>query len=143
VLVFAGSGPAEQNLQDLAAKSHGSLRLLGQLSPQGVRAALWAADIFVLNTRRDSNPLSAIEAAAAGLPIVMSAAAGNIREVVEVPEAGFVISNPTDPTEALRAVLAASDEQLAAMGARAFANAQRFDATSVAQSLIEQLYPAV
>jgi glycosyltransferase involved in cell wall biosynthesis len=141
VLAFAGSGPAESYLQDLAAKSDGSLRLLGQLSPQGVRAALWAADIFVLNTRRDSNPLSAIEAAAAGLPIVMSAAAGNVHEIVETPDAGFVISDPGDPTEALRAVLTASDEQLAAMGARAFANAQRFDAKAVAHSLIEQLYP--
>jgi len=142
VLAFAGSGPAEQDLRDLAAKSHGSLRLLGQLSPQGVQAALWSADVFVLNTRRDSNPLSAIEAAAAGLPIVMSAAAGNVHEIVEAPSAGFVIRDPDDPTEALLAVMAASDEQLAAMASRAFANAQLFDVKAVARSLIEQLYPA-
>jgi glycosyltransferase involved in cell wall biosynthesis len=142
VLAFAGSGPAEPKLQELAAKSQGSLILLGQLSPQGVQTALWAADAFVLNTRRDANPLSAIEASAAGLPIVMSAAAGNIHEIVEAPNAGFVIRDPADPTEALHAVLSASDEQLAAMGVRAAANAQRFDAMTVARSLIKQLYPA-
>jgi glycosyltransferase involved in cell wall biosynthesis len=142
VLAFAGSGPAETELRELSAKTSGALRLLGQLPPLGVRDALWAADAFVLNTRRDSNPLSAIEAAAAGLPIVMSYAAGNIREIVELPNAGFVIRDPADPSDALRAVLSASDEELAAMGARAATNAQRFDAMSVARSLIKQLYPA-
>lgn len=141
VLAFAGSGPAESELQDLAEESQDSIRLFGQLSPEGIQKALWAADIFILNTRRDANPLSAIEASAAGLPIVMSAAAGNISEIVEAPDAGFVIRDPADPTEALRAVLSASDEQLAVMGMRAAANAKRFDAPVVARSLIKQLYP--
>jgi glycosyltransferase involved in cell wall biosynthesis len=141
-LLFVGEGPRRPELEALAAKSGGSIRLLGQLPPEEVRQVLWAADAFVLNTKLDPNPLSAIEAAAAGLPILMSAAAGNVHEIVETPDAGFVIRDPVDPTEALRAVLTASDEQLASMGARAFANAQRFDAKAVARSLIEQLYPA-
>jgi glycosyltransferase involved in cell wall biosynthesis len=142
VLAFAGAGPAEPELKAMAARSQGSLRLLGQLSPEGVRSALWAADAFVLNTRRDANPLSAIEAAAAGLPIVMSSAAGNIREVVDVPQTGFVIQDPSDPTKALRAVLDASDAQLAEMGARAAELARtQFDAPAVARSLVKQLYP--
>ncbi len=141
-LAFAGSGAAESDLQAMAAKSDGSLRLLGQLSPEGVRTALWAADAFVLNTRRDANPLSVIEAAAAGLPIVLSAAAGNVREVVEVPRTGFVIKDASDPSEALSAVLNASDSQLAEMGVRAAELARtQFDAPAVARSLIKQLYP--
>jgi glycosyltransferase involved in cell wall biosynthesis len=141
-LAFAGSGAAESDLQAMAAKSDGSLRLLGQLSPEGVRTALWAADAFVLNTRRDANPLSVIEASAAGLPIVLSAAAGNVREVVEVPRTGFVIKDASDPSEALRAVLNASEAQLAEMGARAAELARtQFDAPAVARSLIKQLYP--
>ncbi len=141
-LAFVGSGAAESDLQAMAAKSDGSLRLLGQLSPEGVRTALWAADAFVLNTRRDANPLSVIEASAAGLPIVLSAAAGNVREVVEVPQTGFVIKDAADPSEALRAVLNASDAQLAEMGARAAELARtQFDAPAVARSLVKQLYP--
>ena len=116
--------------------------MLGQLPPEEVRRVLWAADAFVLNTRLDPNPLSAIEAAAAGLPIVMSAAAGNIREIVELPNAGFVIRDPSDPSEALRSVLAASDQELAEMGTRAADLARtQFDAPAVARSLIKQLYP--
>ena len=140
-LVFVGEGELRAEFEGLAAQSAGTIRLLGQLPPEEVRKVLWAADAFVLNTRLDPNPLSAIEASAAGLPIVMSAAAGNITEIVEAPNAGFVIRDPADPTEALHAVLSASDEQLAAMGARAAANAQRFDAPAVARSLINQLYP--
>jgi glycosyltransferase involved in cell wall biosynthesis len=142
ILALAGSGPAEAELRALSEASSGTLRLLGQLSPEGVRDALWSADAFVLNTRRDSNPLSAIEAAAAGLPLVMSAAAGNIREVVEAPNTGFVIRDPSHPSEALRALLAAPDAQLAEMGARAEALARaQFDAPVVARALIRQLYP--
>ena len=140
-LLFVGEGEQRSALESLAASSAGTIRLLGQLPPEEVRQALWAADAFVLNTRLDPNPLSAIEASAAGLPIVMSAAAGNVGEIVEAPDAGFVIRDPADPTETLRAVLSSSDEQLAAMGTRAALNAQRFDAPAVARSLIKQLYP--
>ena len=142
VLALAGAGPAEAELASLAAGSSGALRLLGQLPPEGVRDALWAADAFVLNTRRDSNPLSAIEAAAAGLPIVLSAAAGNVREVVETPGAGFVIRDPSDPSEALRSILNATEAELAEMGRRAEQLARtQFDAPVVARSLVKQLYP--
>ena len=141
-LVFVGEGELRPQLEALAAVSSGALRVLGQLPPEDVRRVLWAADAFVLNTLLDPNPLSAIEAAAAGLPIVMSAAAGNIREVVEVPNTGFVIRDPADPSEALCAVLSASDADLAAMGERAAQVARtQFDATAVARALIKQLYP--
>jgi glycosyltransferase involved in cell wall biosynthesis len=143
LLVLVGAGPAEKELRELAAKSAGALRLLGQLPSEGVRDTLWAADVFVLNTRRDSNPLSAIEAAAAGLPIVMSAAAGNVREIVEAPNTGFVIRDPSDPSESLRSILAAPEAQLSEMGARAAELARtQFDAPAVARSLVRQLYPS-
>ena len=141
-LVFVGEGELRPQLEALAAKSSGALHVLGQLPPEEVRRALWAADAFVLNTRLDPNPLSAIEAAATGLPVVMSAAAGNIREIVELTNAGFVIRDPADPSDALRAVLSASDAQLAEMGARAAELARtQFDAPAVARALIKQLYP--
>jgi len=141
-LVFVGAGEQRSELEGLAAQSAGSIRLLGQLPPEEVRQVLWAADAFVLNTRLDPNPLSAIEASAAGLPIVMSAAAGNIREVVETPNTGFVIRDTKDPSEALRAVLSASDASLVEMGARSAEIARtQFDAFAVARSLVRQLYP--
>ena len=141
-LAFVGDGELRPQLEALAAESAGAIRVLGQLPLEEVRRVLWASDAFVLNTRLDPNPLSAIEAAAAGLPIVMSAAAGNIREIVELPNTGFVIRDAADPSDALRAVLSASDAELAAMGARVAELARtQFDASAVARSLIKQLYP--
>jgi glycosyltransferase involved in cell wall biosynthesis len=141
-LLFVGEGERRAELEALAVQSAGAVRVLGQLPPEEVRRVLWASDAFVLNTRLDPNPLSAIEAAAAGLPIVISAAAGNIHEVVEAPKTGFVIRDAADPSDALRAVLSASDAQLAEMGARAAELARlQFDASTVARSLIRQLYP--
>ena len=142
-LLFVGDGDLRATLASLALKSAGAIRLLGQLPPEEVRQVLWAADAFVLNTRLDPNPLSAIEAAAAGLPVVMSTAAGNVHEVVEAPKSGFVISDPSDPSATLRAVLAAPEAQLAEMGARAAEVARtQFDAGAVARSLVKQLYPS-
>ena len=141
-LFFVGDGERRAELEALASKSDGAIRVLGQLPPEEVRRVLWASDAFVLNTRLDPNPLSAIEAAAAGLPIVMSAAAGNVREVVETPNTGFVIRDPSDPSKALHSILTASDTQLAEMGARAAELARtQFDAPAVARSLVKQLYP--
>lgn len=140
-LLYVGEGEQRPELEELAARSDGAMRLRGQLPPDEVRQVLWAADAFILNTRLDPNPLSAIEASAAGLPVVMSAAAGNVHEIVETPQAGFVIRDSSDPAEALRAVLSASDGQLVAMGSRAADNAQRFDAKAVSQRLFDQLYP--
>jgi glycosyltransferase involved in cell wall biosynthesis len=140
-LLFVGDGDRRVELEALAASSSNAILVLGQLPPEEVRRVLWAADAFILNTRLDPNPLSAIEAAAAGLPVVMSSAAGNICEVVETPNAGFVIQDPIDPSEALRAVLAASDFELNEMGERGSLLARtHFDAQAVAQSLVSQLY---
>ena len=141
-LLFVGDGELRDQLKAVAAESSGAIRVLGQLPPEEVRRLLWAADAFVLNTRLDPNPLSAIEAAAAGLPVVMSAAAGNIHEVVEATNAGFVIRDPSDPSDALCAVLSATDAQLTEMGNRAAKLARtHFNAPAVARSLIAQLYP--
>jgi glycosyltransferase involved in cell wall biosynthesis len=141
-LLFVGDGELRDQLESLAAQSDGAMRVLGQLPSEEVRRVLWAADAFVLNTRLDPNPLSAIEAAAVGLPVVMSAVAGNIHEIVEARNAGFVIRDPSDPSEALRSVLSASDAELAAMGGRGAQVAlTQFDAVAVARSLVKQLYP--
>ncbi len=141
MLLFVGEGPRRPELEALAVKSGGAIRLLGQLPPEEVRHVLWAADAFVLNTKLDPNPLSAIEAAAAGLPIVMSAAAGNILEVVEARKTGYVIRDPADPTDAISSVLAATDAQLNQMGVRAAQLATTdFDVSSVAQRLMKQLF---
>lgn len=142
-LIFVGDGNHRAALEALAFQSSGAIHVLGQIPPESVRQVLWAADGFVLNTFFDRNPISVLEAAAAGLPLVMSSFAGNVSEVIEEPRTGFVIRDPSNPTEALRSILSAPDVQLAEMGARAAALARaQFDAPAVARLLATQLYPS-
>lgn len=129
VLLLVGTGPQEAALQALAAASSGALRLLGQRDPAGVRAVLQAADAFVLNTFLDPNPLAPIEAAACGLPLVLSAKSGNIDELITGPGLGCAIADPAVPTEALRTALGWSDSACAALGARSRELAERGFAT--------------
>jgi glycosyltransferase involved in cell wall biosynthesis len=127
----------------LSAVDLGGIAIKAAVERSGVTADQIDAVVFgnVVQAGVGPNPARQC-AAAAGLPIVLSAAAGNVREVVEVPQTGFVIRDPADPSEALCAVLSASDTQLAEMGARAAELARtQFDATAVARSLVQQLYP--
>jgi glycosyltransferase involved in cell wall biosynthesis len=139
-LLFVGTGPSEAELKVLAEKSEGGILLLGQKDAEGVREVLLAANVFVLNTKKDPNPLSPIEASAAGLTILLSGMAGNVKEIVTAGDAGMIIDDPLNPTAALRWVLARSDEELEAIGQRARAHARRtFSTKAVAKGLLEQL----
>jgi len=137
VLLLVGTGPQEAALQALAASSAGALRLLGQRDPAGVREALQAADAFVLNTFLDPNPLSPIEAAACGLPLVLSAKSGNIDELITGPGLGCAIADPSAPGAALRNALGWSASQRAAYGAAARQIAERdFSPAALARRLV-------
>lgn len=138
-LLFVGAGPQETELQALAMASVGAIRLLGQREAAGVREVLHAADVFVLNTFLDPNPLSPIEAAACGLPLLLSAKAGNVAELIDEAGAGWAIADPARPTAALTTALAWTESDPAlARAARARA-VQGFAAEAVARHLVRQL----
>ena len=83
------------------------LRLLG-FRPD-VEAVLGAADaVAVPSTRADPLPNSALEAAAAGLPVV-AAAHGGLPEIVRDGETGTLVP-PGDPAALARALRALADE---------------------------------
>ena len=139
-LVFVGTGPLESELKALADKSDGGIQLLGQMDAEGVRQILLAANVFVLNTKKDPNPLSPIEASAAGLTVLLSSMAGNVKEIITAGDAGMIIDDPMNPTAALRWVLSRSDEELESIGQRARAHARNtFSTKAVAKRLLEQL----
>jgi glycosyltransferase involved in cell wall biosynthesis len=139
LLLLVGTGPQEAELQALAAASAGALRLLGQRDPAGVRTVLQAADAFVLNTFLDPNPLSPIEAAACGLPLVLSAKSGNIDELIIGPGLGCAIADPSDPGPALRTALAWSATQRETYGIAARRIAERdFSPSALARRLVRE-----
>ncbi len=139
LLLLVGTGPQAAELQALAAASAGALRLLGQRDPAGVRTVLQAADAFVLNTFLDPNPLSPIEAAACGLPLVLSAKSGNIDELIIGPGLGCAIADPSDPGPALRTALAWSATQRETYGIAARRIAERdFSPSALARRLVQE-----
>lgn len=77
-----------------------------------------AADLFVLPSIKDPNPLSVIEALHSGLPVALSAMAGNIEEAVSEGRNGWIlpVKDPAACQKILRKVFLTSAERLREMG---------------------------
>jgi len=105
---------------------------LGVLPPSAMAAAYRAADLFIFPTRYESFGLVAVEAMAAGLPVVVSDAIAP--GIVAHDRNGILIRghNPADYAEALRRL--ADPRVRAAMAAANVADARRFAIDSAASS---------
>lgn len=91
-----------------------------------VRPYLWSADAFVLPSRYEAFPLVVLEAAAAGLPVIVTQVHG-VREMILHGQNGFVIDPNTDSVvDALTRLMSLSQGTVRAMGARAADDVTRF-----------------
>lgn len=81
-VVVAGEGSLRHSLEAMTAELGLPVAFAGQQSEAAMTDLYAAADLFVLPSLRDPSPLSAIEALAAGLPVLLSTRAGNVDEVV-------------------------------------------------------------
>ena len=90
MLVIAGSGPEEASLrgQVQALGLADRVRLVG--FQRDVRPVLAALDVFVLPSRWEGLPLAALEAMAAGLPVVVTNVAGS-RDLIRHERTGLVV----------------------------------------------------
>ncbi|MGH3589067.1 MAG: glycosyltransferase family 4 protein, partial [Pseudonocardia sp.] len=119
-LLVAGTGTAEEQLRE-AAQAHRvarSVTFTGRLSDADLAALLRSADAVVLPSRYEPFGIVALEAAAAGAPLVASTA-GGLGEVVVDGETGlsFAPGDVTGLAAAAREALA--DPATAARRARA------------------------
>lgn len=124
-LVIAGEGPeravteAEISKRDL----HDCVSLLGSRSD--VPDILAALDVFVLSSDREGHPLSALEAQAAGTPVVLTNAGGSADAVSRSEEGrgGILVECTAEAIAESLHHLATHPEELAAMGvfAKAYA----------------------
>jgi glycosyltransferase involved in cell wall biosynthesis len=118
-LLLAGDGPDEAHYRARAAGLRDVL-FAGFAQADELLALYRAADALVFPTLGDPHGLVVEEAMSAGLPVIASASAGDIRLRLPEGEAGWVVP-PADP-DALRgrmAVLAADRELRVRLGKRA------------------------
>lgn len=117
-LCIAGTGSQHDALADEVARRKLPVSLLGQRDQNEMIDLYAAADLFVLPSRQDPNPLSPIEAIAAGLPLLVSDRIGNIAEVLDEGANGwrYRVEQHDANRATLQAIAAQSRERLAEMG---------------------------
>ena len=109
-LTIAGSGPDEARIRELAAHlGVRGLSLPGFVTQEALPALYASADIFAFPTRRDPYGLVALEAAAAGLPLIASPEAGATHDLVAEGRTGFVVAPDDIGAMARRLVQLAQD----------------------------------
>lgn len=143
LLLLVGDGDLRPAVEEMV-KAKG---LIDRVRFMGVRAdipqILNASDIFVLSSRYEGNPMSVMEAMAAGLPVI-STAVGGVPELVEDSISGILVP-PEDPMALSQAIqkLVEDPHLLAQMGKRARQTAlERFDACTMTRAY-ETLYETI
>lgn len=87
-LTVAGYGSDETRLREMAGEG---VRFAGKVEPADMPALLDGADIFVNASVVDNQPVSLLEACAAGLPVV-STPTGDIAAMVRHDETGLLVA---------------------------------------------------
>ncbi len=101
-LLLAGTGSQEGELRKLvAALNVRDVHWLGPVAAEAMPSLLDRCDIFLNSSMIDNQPLSVLEAAAAGLPIV-STGTGDIENMIEDGVSGMLVRE-RDPAAMARA----------------------------------------
>jgi len=125
LLVLAGSGPERERLEDLATVRGARLTLAGDLEWGRIVEAYVAADVFALLSEREPWAVVVNEAAACGLPLVLSDRVGAAHDLLRDGENGFLVSaGDVDAAASALRRLAADPALRAAYGTRSHELAQ-------------------
>jgi glycosyltransferase involved in cell wall biosynthesis len=126
-LTLAGSGSAEVRLRGRAARLGGdSIRFVGAVSAASMADLYDDADVFINASVIDNQPVSLLEAFAAGVPVV-STATGDISAMVRDGETGLLVPQ-RDPEALAKAVeaLLEDPDRTQRMTLRARAEVERY-----------------
>ena len=137
---IVGDGPRRRELETLACHRGIAANVTFLGHREDVPALLAAADAFVLPSRSEAFPNSAIEAMAAGLPVVASAV-GGLLDLIEHGRTGLLVppGEPDALAAAMRSVVR-NPARAAALGAAARADVQQRYSFDRMVSAFEHLY---
>jgi glycosyltransferase involved in cell wall biosynthesis len=134
-LEIAGFGPQRVRLEEEVARTDlaGRVKFLGWIDDIGSVLSRW--DVFVLPSLEEGFPVAALDAMAAGLPVIASSV-GGVPELIEDEKSGWLV--PPRDVEALTArlrVLLGNSELCQSVGAAAFARVRdHFNAAQMANA---------
>ena len=121
-IAIIGDGRLRQEITDVIAKRGLTefFELHFNIPYVEMPAAYASADLFMLPSLRDPNPLSVVEALHSGLPIIVSDRIGNLHEALDAGRNGWLISheNPSLSRASLAAAFGSSPAELRTMGER-------------------------
>lgn len=140
IFLIAGEGPLDSNIKEIAEEGGIKVRLLGYCNQETVRELYAASDIFLLPSLSDPNPLTVIEAAFAGLPLLVSEYTGNSPELCNNGANGIVFR--TDDTDSVQSayteIMSKSKEWLCQAGINSLKIARdNFDCRNEVAKFIE------
>ena len=92
LLVLAGDGPERERLEDLAGVRGVRLTLAGDRDWERIVEVYVAADVFALLSEREPWAVVVNEAAACGLPLVLSDRVGAAHDLLRDGENGFLVA---------------------------------------------------
>lgn len=126
LLVVGGTGTEIRTYQHLAARLGVSSKVIFVGRHSDIRPFLWCADVFVLPSTSESCSLAALQAAAAGLPLLVSRV-GVAEELVEQNVSGWFVLRDAHFLADLILRLSSKRSLLPVMGAAAREAASRYD----------------
>ena len=140
--LVVGDGPRRGELEAMARARGVEHRLTFLGHREDVPQLLGDADLFVLPSRSEAFPNGAIEAMAAGLPVIASAV-GGLLDLIEPERTGLLVE-PGDPVALANAIrrLAGDPDLAARIGEAAQAEAQRRYSFTRMVEAFEDLYLA-
>ena len=136
-IVVAGDGPMREEIESELSQLTPNLHLLGRVSPEDVPALLVNCDLHVTTSEKETRGLTALEAFAAGIPIV-APNSGGIVENIEHGHNGFLYT-PGDRQDFVNKLkLLITDCSLReSMGDRALASIGEFSWSQAIANLVD------
>jgi glycosyltransferase involved in cell wall biosynthesis len=119
LLVVAGEGPERESLEELAAESGARVRFVGDVDWARIVELYASADVFALVSEREPWAVVVNEAAACGLPLVLTDRVGAAHDLLRDGENGMLVeAGDVEATARVLGDLAADPERRREFGER-------------------------